>query len=56
MKVKVFLNIGNAPALEREINKWLKENPKIKVFQIKQNYAYGNKEFNTIVSVWYKEE
>jgi len=56
MKVKLFLNIGNAPALEREINKWLKENPKIKVFQIKQNYAYGNKEFNTIVSVWYKEE
>ena len=55
MKVKLFLNIGNAPALEREISKWLKENPKIKIFQIKQNYAYGNKEFNTIVSVWYKE-
>jgi hypothetical protein len=55
MKVKVFLNIGNAPALEREINKWLKENPKIKIFQIKQNYAYGKKEFNTIVSIWYNE-
>lgn len=56
MKVKIFLNIGNAPALEREVNKWLMENPKIKIFQIKQNYAYGNKEFNTIVSIWYKEE
>ena len=55
MKIKVFLNIGNAPALEREINKWLKENPKIKIMQIKQNYAYGNREFNTIISVWYTD-
>jgi hypothetical protein len=55
VKVKLFLNIGNAPALEREINKWLMENPKIKIFEIKQSYSYGNKEFNTIVSVWYKE-
>ncbi len=55
MQVKVFLNIGNAPALEREINKWLNENPGIKIFQIKQDYAYGNREFNTIVTVWYKK-
>ncbi len=55
MKVKIFLNIGNAPALEREINKWLGENEKIKIFQIKQSYAYGSKEFNTMLTVWYKE-
>jgi hypothetical protein len=55
MKVKVFLNIGNAPALEREVNKWLNENKKAKIFQIKQSYAYGSKEFNTLVTVWYKE-
>ena len=55
MKVKVFLNIGNAPALEREVNKWLNENKKAKIFQIKQSYAYGSKEFNTLITVWYKE-
>ncbi len=56
MKVKIFLNEGNAPALEREINKWLAQNPKIQVSHIKQNYAYDNEEtFYTLLSIWYEE-
>jgi hypothetical protein len=57
MKVKIFLNEGNAPALEREINKWLKDNPNIQIAHIKQNYAFDNDEtFYTLLSLWYAEK
>lgn len=57
MKVKIFANVGDAPKLEGEINKWLLENNKVDIIHIKQNYAYDNKNyFYTLISIWYKEK
>jgi hypothetical protein len=56
MKVKVFLNEGNIPALEREINKWLTQNPGAVIHHIKQSYAFDNEEtFYTLLTIWYGE-
>jgi len=57
MKVKIFINEGDVPKLEKEINQWLLDNKDIEIIHIKQDYAYDNKEFfYTLVSVWYEEK
>lgn len=56
MKVKFFVNEGDVPELEKEINKWLIDKSKLKVLHIKQNFAYDNVQFfHTIISIWYEE-
>ena len=56
MKIKIFTNEGDAPKLEKEINKWLSEN-KVHIHHIKQSYAYDPKgdQFYTLVSVWHEQ-
>ncbi len=45
------------PALEDEVNVWLRENPIVKVVHIKQSAAGGSwGPFFVFVSVWYEEE
>jgi hypothetical protein len=54
MKVKIFSNEGNAPELEKEINKWLGDNKNVEIVHVKQSYAYDNTLlFYTLMSVWY---
>ncbi len=56
MKVKIFVNEGDAPDLEREINAWLGQNKDIEVLQVKQSYAYDGEQYmDALVSVWYRE-
>ena len=64
MKVKLFWktapNVGrdaeNAHALEDEINAWLRENPRIKIVDIKQSSNGGSFAASVwFVSVWYAE-
>ena len=57
MKVKIFADAGDAPKLEKEINKWLQDNKKIEVKHIKQDYAYDNEQLNyTLNSIWTEEK
>ena len=54
MKVKIFSNVGTAPELEKELNKWLLDNSSIEIVHVKQSYAYDNQEvFYTLISIWY---
>jgi hypothetical protein len=63
MKVKLFWKLNpvqfatkNAHNLEDEINAWLRENPRIKIIDIKQSSG-GGSFFGGLwfVSVWYEE-
>ena len=45
------------PALEHEINAWLRENPNVEVVHIKQSAGGGSwGPVYVFVSVWYEEE
>lgn len=56
MKVKIFVNEGDAPELERQINAWVAQNRNIEVLHIKQSYAYDGEHYmDALVSVWYLE-
>ena len=56
MKVKMFINEGDVPKLEEEVNNWLNHKP-VNISHIKQNYAYDNKDdrYCTLISIWYVE-
>jgi len=56
MKVKIFSNQGDAPKLEKEINKWLLDNSNIEIAHVKQSYAYDNEaSFYALISIWYTD-
>ena len=56
MKVKLFCNQGDFRELEGEINTWLKDNGRIRIHHVCQNYAYDNEQFfYTLISIWYYE-
>ena len=56
MEVKIFTNTGDAPKMEKEINKWLSDSKTINVKFIKQSYSYDVKDdvFCAIISIWYE--
>lgn len=55
MKVKLFWK-NDAISLESEINAWLRENPRIKVADIRQSAIGGNiGPMFLMISVWYEE-
>ena len=46
----------NDEALETEINRWLRDHPKIKIIDIKQSASGGSwKPSLWLISVWYEE-
>lgn len=62
MKIKLFGKINtskkelNVLELEEEINNWLKENPKIKIIDIKQSSNGGSLHHTKLFfSIWYEE-
>lgn len=62
MKMKIFESNGNfkidrkgLDALETQVAEWLKENPSIKVVDIKQSAAGGSGgPLQLFISVWYE--
>ncbi len=47
----------SSSALEKEINNWLRENPKIQIKDIQQTSCGGSLEpSKTIISVWYQDD
>ena len=64
MKVKVFSAKGNqfkkstlTSQIEKDINHWLENNPKINITNIKQSSCGGSLEVEKLfVSVWYEED
>lgn len=58
MKVKMFVNDGDIPKLEREISKRLTENRiDVEHSHIQQSYNYDreSKTSMTLISIWYEE-
>jgi len=53
MKVRMFVNNGNADELEKEINEWLARSS-VKVNSIKQSYTCDAKTCYALVSIWYE--
>jgi hypothetical protein len=48
---------GHAVELEGEINRWLAENPNIKVVNVKQSASGGSfAESLWLISIWYEEK
>lgn len=47
LQVKLFT--GSASGMEKEMNEWLKNNPKIEVIQILQSYGTG-----VLITILYK--
>lgn len=55
VKLGPFGSNDNAIALENEINAWLRENPRIKVADIRQSATGGNiGPILWMISVWYE--
>jgi hypothetical protein len=55
MKVVMFANQGDNVKLEEKVNKWMNDNTRVKIFHVKQSYAYNSKDdmFYTLISIWY---
>lgn len=57
MKVKIFVDEGGAPKLEKEINEWLDKNDKkLTIAHIKQSCAIDDDFLHTLISIWYEEK
>ena len=59
MKVKVFSNYllsrKSLDKLEDQVNRWLKDNPEVKVMEIKQSWAGGGLgPGQLLISLWYE--
>jgi hypothetical protein len=54
MQVKMFVNQGDAPKLQEEVNEWLSAN-RVNIHHVKQSYAFDSKgdTFYTLISIWY---
>lgn len=55
MKVKIFVNTGDAKRLERELNDWLENNKSISINYIEQSSAYAGESMSFLISIWYFE-
>ena len=51
----MFVNQGDAPELERDINAWLELNDNIEVLHVKQSYTSDEQHMYALVSVWYRD-
>ena len=59
MKVKLFGREGSKQALglEEEVNNWLRDNPDIKIIDIRQSAAGGSlADTKLYISIWYQEK
>jgi hypothetical protein len=56
MKVKMFVNEGDVPKLEEEVNNWLSHNP-VKISYVKQGFSFDDRDnrFSALISIWYAE-
>jgi hypothetical protein len=57
MKVKMFVNEGDIPKLEKEVNQWLGEN-NISALHINQSFTFdsSDNQHSALISVWYEEK
>jgi hypothetical protein len=54
MKVKMFVNKGDVPKLEEEVNNWLSNNP-VEIYHVKQSFGFDDRDnrFSTLIAIWY---
>ena len=52
----MFVNEGDIPKLEEEVNNWLSHNP-VKISHVKQSFSFDSEDhiFRTLISIWYLE-